>query len=186
MSVLSQIQVGSSVYDIQSIEFILGTQSSATNVWLGATESAALEAGKVIAYKLPYDGTSSNATLNLTLSGGTTSGAKNVMLNGSDGVTDEFSANQVILMLYDGTAWQVIGGGAGVESSGGEVVTTSANFVNSVSATTNTINTILQVNGSELVIGSATIVSGITSTVASAVTAVDNDSNITNAYGEYF
>ena len=96
---ISQIQVGNNTYDIGSIELIYGTQASATNVWTGVTQSSSLEAGKVIAYVLPYDGTSSYATLNLTLSGGSSSGAKSIGMDGA-GVTDEFKAYAVILMLY--------------------------------------------------------------------------------------
>lgn len=180
MSIVSQVKLGTTLYDIQSIEFITGTQAASTNAWLGTTKSAALESGKIIVYKLPYDGTSSNATLNLTLAGGSTTGAKNVLKNGTENVTDEFSANQLILMLYNGTAWQVLGG-----DSGGDIVTTSENFVKTVTATTSTVSTAV-VNGITLVISAPTVVTSITSTSGSAITAVANDANIANAYGEFF
>lgn len=88
------------------VEYIVGTQTAATNAWTGVTKSAALFNGKTIAYKLPYAGTSTAATLNLTLSGGGTSGAKNVRINDSN-VTTHFPANSVILLVYDGTYWRV-------------------------------------------------------------------------------
>ena len=192
MSALSQIQVGSTVYDIQAVEYIVGTQASATLNWTGVTESSSLEVGKVIAYKLPYaeNNNLGRCTLNLTLSGGGTTGAKNVIdayyaaeVPQRTSSPDQI-ANKVYLLIYDGTAWQYLGGGAG--GSGGEIVTTSENFVKTVTATTTTLS-VAYVNGTELVIsGGGTVVSGITTTTGSAVTAVDNDSNIANAYGEYF
>ena len=322
MSALSQIQVGSTVYDIQAVEYIVGTQASATLNWTGVTESSSLEAGKVIAYKLPYAESNNlgRCTLNLTLSGGGTTGAKNVIdayyaaeVPQRTSSPDQI-VNNVYLLIYDGTAWQYLGGGAGGDSlpeytvadkgkvltlgetegetivvvpeqevdgndplvgvtieptdiplgttgvftaqegnfepkiaecvyqydsdygiygfwtdepsfesyvvvyddnnwhqaiydslvtvsltitntsvepkweavGGGEIVTTSENFVKTVTATTTTLS-IAYVNGTELVIsGGGTVVSGITTTTGSAVTAVDNDSNIANAYGEYF
>jgi len=60
----------------------------------------------MIAYKLPFAGTGSAATLNLTLSGGGTTGA--ITLRRKNGnVTTHYSATEVIFMVYDGTYWQV-------------------------------------------------------------------------------
>lgn len=124
MSALSQIQVGSTVYDIQAVEYIVGTQASATLNWTGVTESSSLEAGKVIAYKLPYAESNNlgRCTLNLTLSGGGTTGAKNVIdayyaaeVPQRTSSPDQI-ANKVYLLIYDGTAWQYLGGGAGGDS----------------------------------------------------------------------
>ena len=61
-----------------SIEYIKGTQTGSTNAWTGTTKEAALYDGKMIMYVLPYAGTSTGATLNLTLSGGGTTGAKSI------------------------------------------------------------------------------------------------------------
>lgn len=88
------------------IEYIVGTQTAATNAWTGTTASAALYTGKTIAYYLPYNGNSSSATLNLTLSDGTTTGAKNVRINNTN-VTNNFPAATIILLVYDGTYWKV-------------------------------------------------------------------------------
>lgn len=88
----------------QSVEYIVGTQTKSTNAWTGVTTSASLYVGKTIAYKLPYAGTSSAATLNLTLSGGTTTGAKSIRRANST-VTTQFPAGTVITLTYDGTYW---------------------------------------------------------------------------------
>lgn len=177
MARIKQITVGSTNYDIQSIEYMTGTQTSSTNAWKGTTISSTLDAGKVIAYKLPYAGTTSAATMNLTYSGGGTSGAKNIKMNGTENVTNQFPANSVILMLYDGTNWQVLGGGATIE-----LATTSETFVKTISPSTANIT---YDNGS-LVFGSTTMVTGVNSTTGSAITSVDNDANIANAYGVSF
>lgn len=177
MARIKQITVGNTNYDIQSIEYLVGTQTSSTNVWKATTVSSALDAGKVIAYKLPYAGTSTAATMTLTFSGGGNSGAKNIMMNGTDSVTDQFPANSIILMMYDGTNWQVLGGGAQIE-----LATTSESFVKTVTPSTANIS----YNEGTLTIGSTVMVTGLDSTSGSAITAVDSDANIANAYGVSF
>ena len=97
-----------------SVEYIIGTQTAATNAWTGQTRDAALVAGKTIAYKLPYAGTGTAATLNLTLSGGGTTGAKGVRRmadnNANYTVTTQYGAGAVIQMTYDGEFWRVSSG----------------------------------------------------------------------------
>ena len=88
------------------IEYIVGTQTASTNAWTGVTKEATLETGKVIAYKLPFAGTSTAATLNLTLSGGGTSGAKAVILNKNTNVTTHFPDGTIIILTYDGSQWK--------------------------------------------------------------------------------
>ena len=90
-----------------SVEYIEGTQTASTNAWTGVTRDNALYKGKIIAYKLPKAGTSSAATLNLTLSNGTTSGAKAIKRQGASSTTTHYPAGTVIFMAYDGTYWQV-------------------------------------------------------------------------------
>ena len=176
MAEIKQIVIGSTKYDIHSIEYITGTQTSSTYQWKGATYSAVLDTGKVIAYKLPYAGTTTAAVLDLTLSGGTTTGNKNIKINGTESVTNQFPANSVLLMIYDGTNWQVLGG------SQIELATTSENFVQEITPTTANIS----VSNNTLNIGATTILTGLTTTLGSAITAVENDANIANAYGVYF
>lgn len=86
-----------------TIEYIKGTQSASTNAWTGVTADTALYDGKMILYVLPYAGTSSGATLNLTLSGGGTSGAKNIYRYGSStAITTHYAAGSRIFLIYDG------------------------------------------------------------------------------------
>ena len=89
--------------------YVKGTQTASTNAWTGTlSQVSALYEGLTIRYKLPYAGTSTGATLNLTLSGGTTTGAKKVYRYGtSTQITTHFSASSVITMTYDGTNWVV-------------------------------------------------------------------------------
>ena len=94
------------------IEYIVGTQSSSTNAWTGTStdtgcSNSTVYTGKVIVYHLPYAGTNSNATLNLTLPDGTTTGAKNIRRFASSGVTTNYGADYDIFMIYDGTQWKV-------------------------------------------------------------------------------
>lgn len=90
-----------------SVEYIEGTQEVSTNAWTGVTRDNALYKGKIIAYKLPKAGTGTAATLNLTLSNGSTSGAKAVKRQGASSTTTHYPAGTVIFMAYDGTYWQV-------------------------------------------------------------------------------
>ena len=98
-----------------SFEYIVGTQTAETNAWTGKTRDASLEAGKKIAYRLPYAGTSSAATLNLTLSGGGTTGAKAIKMPYSTSsntatlanVTTHWPVGSIIQMTYDGTQWVI-------------------------------------------------------------------------------
>lgn len=167
MSVIAQITVGSQSYEIQSIEYIVGTQSSSTNQWTGTSRSKGLDAGKVIAYKLPYANTNSAATLLLTFSTGTTSGYKSIKINGTEDVTNQFPVNSVILMIYDGTYWQVLGGGSS------DLATTSEDFIQTVEPTTSNLTADIAVSGVALVVGTTSVITGVTYTTSSAVTAVN-------------
>ena len=90
-------------------EFITGTHgSTATSSWTGVTRDATLYTGKCIAYKLSSAGVSgTQSTLNLTLADGTTTGAKNIMMNNNTAVTNHYAVNSILLLVYDGTAWKL-------------------------------------------------------------------------------
>ena len=91
------------------VDFILGTQTASTSAWTGTTNViSSLRAGTTIFYKLPYASTSTSVTLNLTLKGGGTTGAKNVFYKNTARVTTHFGVGQVVGLTYDGTAWYVI------------------------------------------------------------------------------
>ena len=101
--------VTASYATLNGVEYIVGTQTASTNAWTGKTTDNALYTGKTIAYKLPYAGTSSGATLNLTFANNTTSGAKTLYINNNSAVTTHYPANSLIYMTYDGTYWRVHG-----------------------------------------------------------------------------
>ena len=90
---------------LNGVEYIVGSQTTATGLWKGVTTSEDLYVGKVIAYKLPYAGTSTSATLDLTLPNGSQTGAKNIYCNASR-ITTWYPANTVIMLTYDGTGWR--------------------------------------------------------------------------------
>lgn len=81
-------------------EVIVGTQTAATNVWTGVASFSTLADGQQISYWLPYAGNSSAATLNLTLAGGTTTGAKNLYYGGTTRITTHYPAGSVIHLTY--------------------------------------------------------------------------------------
>lgn len=93
----------------QEIEYIVGTQSAATNVWTGVSKDNELYTGKIIAYQLPHEGTGSAATLTLTLATGTTTEAIPLRRQGIGTVTKHYPANSIIILIYDGTYWRTDG-----------------------------------------------------------------------------
>ena len=64
-------------------EVIVGTQTAATNAWTGDASFSELRDGQTILYWLPFAGTSSSVTLNLTLSDRSETGAVPVFINGN-------------------------------------------------------------------------------------------------------
>ena len=86
-------------YDNGTIPFIAGTQTSATGSWTGISNLETLHDGQQIAYWLPYNG-SGNATLDLTLANGTTTGAINCYYSGSGRVTTQYDAGNIIKFTY--------------------------------------------------------------------------------------
>ena len=81
-------------------EVIVGTQTAATNAWKGNASFSELEDGQTILYWLPYAGTSSAATLTLTLADGTSTGAKNVYINGTTRCTTHVAVGNITQMTY--------------------------------------------------------------------------------------
>lgn len=88
-----------SAFKSRGIEYIKGTQTAATGSWTGVSTQAALYDGMQIAYWLPFAG-SGNATLNLTLSDGTTTGAVNCYYNGVTRLTTHFAAGNIVHLIY--------------------------------------------------------------------------------------
>ena len=94
----------------QSVEYIIGTQTATTGSWAGRSSTLTeLKDGTQIRYWLPYAG-NGNATLNLTLKDGTTTGAINVYRQGGSAsssgvvtanrVTTHYPAGSSISMTY--------------------------------------------------------------------------------------
>ncbi len=133
-SLTTTLQTNKSI--ARGIEYIVGTQESATNKWTGVStdtgcSSGALYTGKTIIYHLPVAGNSSSATLNLTLPDGTTTGAITIYRLASSTVTTTFGVDCDILMVYDGTNWKV---NAYVDSNtntiGYQLRTEKSNYIN--------------------------------------------------------
>ena len=110
---IKQIQTSDEVlHDIQSVEYIVGTQTAATNMWKGISGSAELYAGKIINYKLPYAGSTNtnthtglttNTTLELTLANGSTV-VYPVYRNASTAITTHYPANSIVRLVFDPTS----------------------------------------------------------------------------------
>lgn len=80
-------------------EIIVGTQTTATATWTGKASFDSLKDGQQILYWLPTT-SASNATLNLTLSSGTTTGAKNIYYGGTTRLGTHYPAGNIIRMIY--------------------------------------------------------------------------------------
>ncbi len=78
---------------------VIGTQTASTGAWTGNIPVPALYDGLTIMYYLPYNG-SGNATLNLTLSDGTTTGAINCYYNQNDRLTTHYRSGNNVVMTY--------------------------------------------------------------------------------------
>lgn len=97
---LAQTAEGTAQQALSSTECIVGTQTASTYAWTGRASFASLVDGQTILYWLPYAGTSTSATLNLTLSSGGTTGAKNVYINATTRCTTHIAAGNMIQMVY--------------------------------------------------------------------------------------
>ena len=84
----------------RGIEYIRGTWTAATNVWTGTSTDSELYDGKQIILYMPFAGTSTAATLNLTLSGGGTTGAKNVYFESTTRFTTHKGQNSQLHLIY--------------------------------------------------------------------------------------
>lgn len=82
-----------------SLDVIIGTQTAVTGAWTGVAKFSELKDGQQIVYWLPYAG-SGNATLNLTLSNGKTTGAKNCYYGGATRLTTHYPAGSTIRLIY--------------------------------------------------------------------------------------
>lgn len=90
------------------VYFVMGTQTAATDAWTGALHGVtALFNGLTILYYLPHDASSGgNATLNLTLDDGTTTGAINCFTSLNDRLT-RYEADSIIRLTYTSPNWHI-------------------------------------------------------------------------------
>lgn len=89
---------------------VIGTQTAATGTWTGVLHGVhALYDGLTIMYYLPYAG-SGNATLNLTLDNGSTTGAINCYYNGGTRLTTHYAQGTNFVMTYWSAGSIKIGG----------------------------------------------------------------------------
>lgn len=95
------------ISNTQGIEYIVGTQTAATYKWTGVSTDETLKVGKIIAYYLPYAGTSTAATLALTMADGTTTREISLQYKPNSSVTTQFPAGSIIILVYDGSYWRV-------------------------------------------------------------------------------
>ena len=84
---------------LSNTEVIVGTQTAATGVWTGVASFSELRDGQQIVYWLPYAG-SGYVTLNLTLAGGGTTGAKEVYYSGANRLSTHYAAGNAIHLTY--------------------------------------------------------------------------------------
>lgn len=104
MAEVAQVKLtDGTVYDIvdnkkTGIYAVKGTQTAATGAWTGNIDVDALYDGLTIMYYLPYAG-SGNATLNLTLNNGQTTGAKNCYYS-TGRLTTHFGAGTNFIMTF--------------------------------------------------------------------------------------
>ena len=80
-------------------EIIVGTQTAATAAWTGIASFSTLTDGQQIVYWLPYAG-GANVTLELTLSGGGTTGAIPVYYSGTTRLSTHYPAGNAIRLIY--------------------------------------------------------------------------------------
>lgn len=83
----------------QTSEVVVGTQTAATGSWTGVASLSSLKDKQQITYWLPYAG-SGNATLTLTLSDGSNTGAIPCYYSGTTRLTTHYAAGNAIHLTY--------------------------------------------------------------------------------------
>ena len=102
-------QLAGKAPDNASVEYINDTRSAAGAAWTGVTKDAALYDGKTVIFRLAYN-SSSNATLNLTLADGSTTGAKAIYFSSTARLGTQFVATNPVMLTYVAAndAWYVV------------------------------------------------------------------------------
>lgn len=91
--------VGNLIGNATGIEYIRGTWTAASGTWTGVTKDSELYDGKQIILYMPFAG-SGNATLNLTLAGGGTTGAKDVYFENTTRFATHKGQNSHLHLIY--------------------------------------------------------------------------------------
>ena len=81
-------------------EIIVGTQVASTSAWTGVASFSQLSDGQQIVYWLPISSSSTGVTLELTLSGGGTTGAVPVYYSGTTRLSTHYPAGNAIRLIY--------------------------------------------------------------------------------------
>ena len=81
-------------------EIIVGTQTVSTSAWTGVASFSQLTDGQQIVYWLPIASTTASVTLELTLSGGGTTGAIPCYYGGTTRISSHYVAGSAIRLIY--------------------------------------------------------------------------------------
>ena len=106
MADISKIKLpNGSEYDLKDaskvgVYIVKGTQTKSTASWTGNINIPALYDGLTIAYYLPYAGTSTSATLKLTLSDNSQTAAIPVYYTATSRATTQYGAGSTIILTY--------------------------------------------------------------------------------------
>lgn len=110
MAYISKItDTSGNTHNIKSIKSVKGTQTSITASWTGVIDVPSLYDGLTIMYYLPRT-SAANVTLNLTLSGGSTTGAIPVYYTGDIRMDTQYAAGSTIMLTYWGASSTTING----------------------------------------------------------------------------
>lgn len=171
--------------------FIVGTQPGGTpnGAWLGVAPFAALTDGQQITYWLPNSG-SGDASLNLTLSGGGTTGALPCYWRGTSRLTTHYPAGSAIRFTYRVTP--TVGGSVAPSGWWSDASYDSGNTTDRTQYTQTCLAKSAITNGALVagdISGFANIASGtvfdLTQPILWASAAVGSGANFTNGYLKY-
>lgn len=96
---IQQFNAGGITYDLHDSEFIIDTRTASGAALTGVTKAAALFDGMQITFWMNY-AAASNATLNLTLADGTTTGAIPCYYSGTTRLGTHYAAGNVVHFTY--------------------------------------------------------------------------------------
>ena len=130
---LQQLRLGGTTYDFYDSEFIIDTRSASGAALTGISKAPALFDGMQITFWMNY-AAASNATLNLTLADGSTTGAIPCYYSGTTRLGTNYAAGNAVHFTYRanvtiGSTTIAQGWWADAGSSGPDTPTTDGNYV---------------------------------------------------------